>query len=657
MSYKLDYNEIGLRVGLEIHQQLDTDTKLFCSCPTKLLDDPYKNSVVIERRLRVGRSELGEVDPAALFEYRRGRVFRYVAPRESSCLVELDEEPPHDVNRDALVIALAISMALNSSPVDEIYFMRKIVVDGSNTSGFQRTAIISLGGFIDTSRGRVRIQTIALEEDSARKIGEEEGVIIYSLDRLGIPLIEISTAPDITSPEMAEETAYKIGLLMRLTGRVKRGLGTIRQDLNVSIRGGAKVEIKGVQRLELISRVVELEAYRQYRLLQLREELLRRFSNPPNISIKDLIDLTDLLRDNREKLARFLRETLERGGVAYALPLKNFRGLIGFEIGPNRRFGSELADHARAWGGVGGIIHSDELPRYGIEGDLLEKIYRSLSIDPEKDAFIIIVDSRDKVLKAFDAVIKRIYQAFYGVPEETRASNEDGTTRYMRPQPGAARMYPETDIIPVRITPDLIREASKLVPEPLEVKLERFIREHGLSKDLAESLIRSRYLALYEEFVREFSPRIPPQIIASTLVSTLKALASEGLDLSRLGEDDLREIFKALSEGRFSKELIPEILRVKITEGGEINDILSKLGVSVIDVRELEKLIDEIILKNKDDLMRRRDKAFNIVMGRVMSVVRGRIDGKIVSEIVRRRLEVFLERDNPRSAYRDPQHS
>jgi glutamyl-tRNA(Gln) amidotransferase subunit E len=638
--YRLNYSEIDLRVGLEIHQQLDTKTKLFCSCPTSLSEDPLKNSVIIERRLRVGKSELGEIDPAALFEYRRGRVFRYIAPKENTCLVELDEEPPHDVNREALIISLAIAMALNSNLVDEIYFMRKIVVDGSNTSGFQRTAIIALGGYVESSQGRVRIQTIALEEDSARKLSEENGVVTYVLDRLGIPLIEISTAPDIRSPEQAEEVAFRIGMLMRLTGKVKRGLGTIRQDLNISIKGGAKVEIKGVQRLELISKIVELEAYRQYRLLQLKEEITRRGLSEDLISDESIKDLTEIFNRYKTKLARFIRETLEKGGRAFALPLRGFKGLLGFELGPNRRFGTELADYARAWGGVGGLIHSDELPKYGIDEEVIKEIYDTLSLNKNSDAFIIIIDQRDKVLKAFDAVIKRIKQAFKGVPEETRAANEDGTTRYMRPQPGAARMYPETDILPIRVTKELIAEAMKYVPEPFDVKLKRFIEDHKISKDLAEALLRSKYLALYEELVNKFRDRVSPQLIASTLINTLKALSSEGLDTSVIEEKDLVDVFTELAQNKFSKELIPDILREKIKDPEKsISDIISKLNIKVISLEELDLLIDKVISENMEEIIKRGEKAFSFVMGKVMDQVRGRIDGKIVAERVRNKLK------------------
>ena len=636
---KIDYRELGLVVGLEIHQQLDTRAKLFCNCPTRLAQD-LEGSPVIYRRLRAGKSELGEVDPAALFEYMRGRLFEYIAPEESTCLVELDEEPPHDLNREAVSIALAIAMALGSRPVDEVHVMRKIVVDGSNTSGFQRTAIIALGGSVDDEEGSVGIRTITLEEDSARKIRESEGVVTYCLDRLGIPLIEISTAPDIHTPEQAERVAQRIGLIMRLTGRVKRGLGTIRQDLNISIRDGAKIEVKGVQRLDLISKVVALEAYRQYRLLKLRDELSRRRIDPEEISVDRVRDISSILRESK---ARFIRKTLDRGGIAAALPLKGFRGLLGWSVGGGRRFGSELADYARQWGGVGGLIHSDELPNYGIDESIVEKIYGYLGLDIGSDAFIVIVDDRDKVYRAFKAVVDRIKIAFKGVPEETRVATDDGTTRYMRPQPGAARMYPETDIPPLKIDSEILREAEKLVPEPFEVKLKRFISDHGLSSDLAKQLIRSQYLPLYEELVSRYRGSIDPQVIASTLVNTLRSLRSEGVDLSRLDDQSIDRVFQALSSGLFSKEAIPEVLRALAKDPGRsVDDIVRELGLGKISVEDLEKIVSEIVESEKKTIIERGERAFGVIMGRVMSRVRGRIDGKIVSQVVRDKIREVL---------------
>jgi glutamyl-tRNA(Gln) amidotransferase subunit E len=637
--YRLDYRELGLVVGLEIHQQLDTESKLFCSCPTKIVEN-LEGSPVIVRRLRASRSELGDIDPAALFEYQRGRMFKYIAPREVTCLVELDEEPPHMINREAVVIALAIAKALHAKPVDEIHVMRKIVVDGSNTSGFQRTAVIALGGYVEDEDGLVRIQSITLEEDSARKIGEEEGTIIYSLDRLGIPLVEISTGPDIHSPEQAERVAYKIGLLLRLTGKVKRGLGTIRQDLNISIRGGAKIEIKGVQRLELISKIVEYETYRQYRLLQLRDEIHRRGLKKEEISRESPIDATEIMGRCESKL---VRSAIQKRASALILPLKGFKDLLGWELGPGRRFGTELADYARQWGGVKGLIHSDELPGYGIDEGFLNTLYEYLKLDRSRDAFILIVDHKEKALKAFEAVIKRILEAFDGVPRETRAANEDGTTFYMRPQPGAARMYPETDVPPLVVTEQLLAEADKYVPEPVDVKMKRFVEEHKLSKELAEQIIRSRYLPLYEDLVKRYGETIQPSLIASTLINTLRSLRSECPNIDMISEETIEEAISLLSKGVFSKEALPDVIRYVCIKNVSPSKALEEMGIKKIEREELEKLIEEMVVKYRDEILKRGDKAHAYMMGRIMEAVRGRADGKEVSEILRRKLEAILK--------------
>ncbi|MEM0083549.1 MAG: Glu-tRNA(Gln) amidotransferase subunit GatE, partial [Candidatus Nezhaarchaeales archaeon] len=271
------YEELGLRVGLELHQQLNTKFKLFCSCPTTLRDD--EPDVVFIRRLRPTRSELGAVDEAALLEYEKGKTYVYQAYSDTTCLVEMDEEPPHSLNEEALDIALQVALMLKAHIPDVIQVMRKVVIDGSNTTGFQRTAVIALGGpesVIQDPDGPVHIQAICLEEDAARKIAETEDKVVFRLDRLGIPLIEISTAPEIKTPEQAQRVALKIGQLLRILGKVKRGLGTIRQDVNVSLKEGGKIEIKGVQDLELISKVIEFEVQRQLKLLEIRDKLKER---------------------------------------------------------------------------------------------------------------------------------------------------------------------------------------------------------------------------------------------------------------------------------------------------------------------------------------------------------------------------------------------
>ncbi len=636
---KYDFRSLGLKVGLEIHQQLDTRHKLFCSCPTKLVEEGDED--VFPRRLRPTRSELGEVDVAALFEWRRGRVYEYHAPREASCLVEADEEPPHELNREALEIALAVAMALNSRIVDEIHVMRKIVIDGSNTTGFQRTAIVALGGYIELPSGkRVGIQSIAVEEDAARKVAEKGRTVLYRLDRLGIPLIEISTDPDIETPEEAYETALTIGQLLRLTGRVKRGIGTIRQDLNVSIKGGVKTEIKGVQRLDLLPKIVAYEAIRQARLLEIRDELRRRGLTKEKV-LKEAVtrDVTDVFANTRSKI---VRKALKAGGRVLALKLPGFHGLLGVEVQPGRRFGTELADYARFWGGVGGIFHSDELPAYGITTEELEKVFEALNARKGVDAIVIVADDERKARKALQAVLERAAEAVEGIPRETRAALEDGTTRYMRPQPGAARMYPETDVPPVEVTPDLIERAKRIAPEHPKVKLERLVKVYGLSRDQAEQLLRDVRLDLFEKLVAEYAGKVGASFIATLFTNILRMLRHEGVDVDAVSDERIRELVDLVAKGRIPRdnETVAKLLRRVAEEPAKtVEEVAKELGVVSLPVEEVERIVDSIVAQLRDEIRAKGMRAFSKVMGRVMGVLRGKADGRLVAEIVKRRIE------------------
>ncbi|MEM1685064.1 MAG: Glu-tRNA(Gln) amidotransferase subunit GatE [Acidilobaceae archaeon] len=633
---KIDYKAIGLKVGLEIHQQIESSHKLFCNCPPELIEEEH---VVLVRRLRPTRSEVGDVDPAALFEWRRGRYYEYESPLNTSCLVEADEEPPHPLNREALVVALAVARSLGSYTPDEIYVMRKIVIDGSNTSGFQRTALVAIGGAIEVNGKIIPIETICLEEDAARKIGEEGLKVKYRLDRLGIPLIELATAPVIESPEEAREVALAIGRLLRLTGRVKRGLGTIRQDLNISIAGGAKTEIKGVQRLELIPKVVHYEVLRQLRLIELRRELLKRDLSKDSITYNP-VDLTSKLARSSSKI---LRRAVENGGVILGIKIPKMKGLLGFELMPGRRFGTELADYARFWAGVSGIIHSDELPGYGITGEEVNVVYETLNADPSIDAFIIVADIREKALKALSTIVDRIRVAFDGVPEETRAANEDGTTRYMRPRPGAARMYPETDIPPVKVTAELISEADKIKPEPLNVKLERLISKYGLSRELALEVLMDIRLDLIESLIEKYHERVQPSIIASIFVVTLRGLRGKGLDIEIITDKHLEEIVSYIAEGLIAKEA-SELILEEIAKNPQltVREAIEKLGLRAVSEAEAEAVIDEIIREYIEEVKKRGLKATSLIIGKAMGKLRGKIDGRRVAEIAREKIEKII---------------
>ncbi|ADV65175.1 Glu-tRNA(Gln) amidotransferase subunit GatE [Desulfurococcus mucosus] len=632
---EINYREIGLKVGLEIHVQLDTARKLFCKCPTTLSD--AQGVPEFTRYLRPAKSETGEVDAAALLEWRKSKRYEYEAPQESSCLVEADEEPPHEISEEALLTALAVARAMNMRIIDEIHVMRKIVIDGSNVSGFQRTALVAVNGFILDEDGKIGIQTLCLEEDAARKISESEDATRYRIDRLGIPLIEVATAPDIYDPEQAMRVALKIGQLIRLTGRAKHGLGTIRQDLNISIRGGAKVEVKGVQHLYLIPKVVENEALRQLRLLGLRDELVKRGVRPEDI-VFNIVDVTEVFKNTASKIIRRVLST--PGGGVYAVVLPGFKGLLGMELQPGRRFGTELADYARVWGGVGGIFHTDELPNYGITEEEVRALYGKTHASPDRDAIVIVADASEKAVEALKAVVERARMALTGVPEETRAANPDGTTRYMRPRPGSARMYPETDIPPIYVTPELVSKAGELVPEPPERKLERFVREHGLSVELAKAILGDLRLDLYEKLVKKYSGRIPASVIASTLVNVIPSLRRDGVPVENIDDDSIEGVLDMVARGAVAKEAIPEILAgVARNPGKLVEDIVRELGLSTVSLEELDKLIDEAIARNREKIEARREKAFQIIMSEVMKTARGKVDGGLVAERVKEKLK------------------
>jgi glutamyl-tRNA(Gln) amidotransferase subunit E len=621
----IDYKLIGLKVGLEIHQQLDTKYKLFCRCPTVIQTKPP--DYVFRRILKPTQSELGEIDRAAVFEAEKSKVFVYHSFYDSSCMVEHDEEPPHPINEEAVDIALIVSLTLNALPVDEIHVMRKIVIDGSNTCGFQRTAIIALGGYISDVEGDIPIQTVVLEEDAARKIEENSGEVRYSLDRLGIPLIEIATAPVISTPQQAQRVAFKIGQLLRMTGRVKRGIGTIRQDLNVSITGGAKTEIKGVQELEIISKCVEYEVQRQLTLLKIRDELLNR--GVENKLVFNPIDVTSIFTNTK---CRIIRDAVSSNGRVYALKLPSFKGILKIEVQPKRRFGTELSDRAKALAGVNGIFHTDELPAYGITEDEVKRLLEAVSASQD-DAVVFVASQEHKALKALKAVYERCIEALKGVPEETRAANSDGTTYYTRPRPGAARLYPETDIPPLAITKERIERLKTLIPETPERKFERFTKVLKLSSKLAQEILNSYYLPLFERIVSKYN--VNPTIVASTLTSTLTSLRRDGVNIDLISDERFEEIFKLLQDGIIAKESIPDIIRFLSADiNRNVIDIVREKNLFAMPREKVEEVIREMVLKNINVIAERKGKAVDLLIGQAMKTLRGKVDGGVVRDLI-----------------------
>ncbi len=627
---KIDYHKIGLKAGLEIHQQLDTRTKLFCKCPTTLRDKK-ESTLTFKRYQRASKSEMGEVDKAALEEEKYSRTFIYKG-YESTCLVENDEQPPGELNQGAIDVSLEVALLLNMNPVDEIHTMRKIVIDGSNTCGFQRTALVAMGGGIETEEGFVGVDSLSLEEDAAQKIETEGEAVVYSLDRLGIPLVEIGTAPDIRTVEQARKVAEHLGMILRSTGKVKRGLGTIRQDINVSIEGGARVELKGVQNLRLIGKIVENEVVRQTNLIELREELKRRGAEVER-TIEDLSSVFDRTASNVIK---------EAGGNVSGVCLRGFSGILGTELQPERRFGSELADFANKYGV--GLMHTDELPAYGITAEEVEHLKRTFDAT-EADCVVIVVAERERAEKALKAVLSRAEEAMRGVPKETRRALPNGSSAYMRPLPGASRMYPETDVPPVEIDEQKLKQIKSKLPETFEHRKERYMEKFGLNDELADKISRNSNFGLFERIMKSYE-NIPATLVVRTLTDTLAELTQEieaDIDIENLGDRHFMELFKRLSANAFGKEAVPDILNFLANQPEKsVERAIDEIGLGV-DKGEVEVLIADIVSQKKKFIREKRERAVGPLMGIVMKELRGKVDGKVINKMLEEKVKEVLE--------------
>lgn len=630
----MDYRKLGLTVGIEIHQELATQHKLFCNCPPELNKEGF--DFTFTRKLRPAQSELGEIDPAALFEFLKGKTIIYEADHKTTCLVEMDEEPPGPMDTEALDIALTFALMTKGIPVDEVQVMRKTVVDGSNTGGFQRTSVVSLGGELEVDGEIYHIEQVAVEEDAARKISEDGNTITYRLDRLGIPLIEITTAPEMHTPEEVYNVAKRIGGILRATGMVRRGLGTIRQDVNVSIMNGAIIEVKGAQDLGMISTIVEYEAQRQGTLVEIQEELNLRGIKKEDLP-KDLVNVSELFKNTESKI---LLGALKKKGAVYAVKLKGFNGLTGKELCPNRRLGTEMSDHAKFMGGVRGIFHTDELPGYSITEEEVAELRNHVGAEAG-DAVVIVADEESKCIAALTAVVDRAVQALEGVPAETRSANPDGTTRFTRPRPGAARMYPETDVKPTQITPEKIKSLTDELPDMPEVQLEKFKKTHDLNEKLATQVMDSDYLEVFEELAKE---GLSTTLLAVTLTEDLTKVRRDGVPVENLTAEGIKDVFKLVKDGSVVKESAVDMLVYLAKNPGQgVQQAVTKLGLEMMGEDEVKKLVKETVAEKSDMVQERGMKAMGPLMGIIMGKVRGKASPQQVNKLLNDAIRALIE--------------
>ncbi|MDP7445922.1 MAG: Glu-tRNA(Gln) amidotransferase subunit GatE [Candidatus Thalassarchaeaceae archaeon] len=659
---------LGFMCGLEVHQQLATD-KLHSRMPSELydfkLEDIPKDWNRSNRKLRASEGEGGKIDVAARFEQMRNRAFEYVQTPNSG-LIELDEAPPRKHDASAVEASLMVAAMMDAKPIPNLQAMRKTVVDGSNTSGFQRTTLIATRGRIDTDSGEVGIDLISLEEDSARKLGtiasDYGETVFYTLDRLGVPLVEVATAPDVKSPEHAKQTAIALGRLLRDTRQVRRGLGSIRQDLNVSIACGDRVEIKGCQDLDWIPGIIRLEMARQLHFYRLANELRKEASLPPlppdraddSIPSENRValaassrislvvhDLTEVFGDCESAM---VRNSLDQGATVHGVGLAGFSGKIGIKAEDANgaqlpRLGRELASAAKL-AGVAGIFHSDELPDYGISTEEVDSVRSRLSLN-ESDAFALCVAPAWQAELALESVVNRVRLAFHRIPREVRnvvirkGQPDDGTTTAMRPLPGEARMYPETDIPLLEITSehwDAIR--GNLPPTTAERKAR--LQGHDLSSNQIEALLNGELDDLLFEGM-EGELNLPGKAWASALLEygtrNVGALAV-AIHLREIGAMT-REGIETLVEAAETED-IQSLMRWMSEEA------ISR-GFTPADSGAVEAAVDAAIDESTDLVRDRGMGAVGPLMGIVMQKLGGSADGKTVSEVLREKIREITE--------------
>jgi len=631
----IDYQALGLKSGLEIHQQLATERKLFCRCKASYVSGPHDGEIL--RHMRPTLSELGEYDGTALMEFKTKKNVTYQVFNGHVCTYEFDDTPPFPLNQEALDIVIHLCLLFGCSLVNEVHVSRKQYLDGSIPTGFQRTMIVGIEGSVPFDEAgaarRVRIIQCALEEDACREVSDRGHDITFRTDRLSIPLTEVVTYPDMHTPEEVRMAAQKLGRWMRSTGLVRRGPGATRQDVNVSVEGGTRVEIKGVPKLDWIPGLVHTEALRQWSLLELRRTLGSR-----GITVDDLrtssMDATELLAGTG---CGPIAAALSAGGRVGAVLVGGFRDVLAHPTQEGRTFSDELAGRVRVIAcldGTPNLLHTDQLPAHGMSVGEGEAVRAALEADPD-DAVIFTWGPAVDVKTAIEEIVIRCRDALEGVPGETRQAFPDGTTDFERILPGPDRMYPDTDVTPTVIEDTRVeRIRGELAPVPDVV--EATATGAGVHPQVARLLgVHPRR----EDFLYAVGKGADPVATAHVVVETLKALRRRGVPVDGIPGPELREALVSLGDHGVPVDFVPRVLtRMATGNGASFKDALDDLGVDPIDGRAAESLVLDAIRDTRLD-MGDEPPSVDAFMGMAMSRLRGRMEGDEVYRLLMRCLE------------------
>lgn len=566
------YSKLGFKCGLEVHQQLKTEKKLFCHCPAGRYHDHRDYDAEIVRHMRPTLSELGEYDGTALMEFKTRKVVIYRIQNETTCTYEIDDTPPFLLNRQAVEIAMEVALLLKCNIVGEFHITRKQYLDGSIPTGFQRTGILGIEGEIPLKQKKIRIIQLSVEEDSCREVSDVGHTRIYSTDRLGMPLIETVTYPEMLTPDEAAEAAQYIRFLARSTGKVRTGIGAAREDVNVSITGGTRVEIKGVAHIAWIPELVHNEAFRQKALLEIRAEMNRRSGDGRDWKIvAKEVDAADLGCD-----FALLRDVQKGKLQLWAVNLPGFRGILSHFTQPGKIFADEISERLKVIACLEkpNMLHSEELePVLGApDRDLIRKLLKS----GENDAQVLFWAAADDVKTALETIEERCRLAFLGVPNETRKGLDDGRTIFERVLPGPDRMYPDTDSAPIPVEEELIERVRAAMPPEVCQRLAQF-REWRVPTDTFAFLLRHNLAPLLETISADFG--VEPRFAAVILGHNLKNLFGRKPAFAAFDRRRLVDLFGFVCAQKLEREIVKAMLPLVVEHPSmDFQSVLTTLG-------------------------------------------------------------------------------
>ena len=629
-----DYDRIGFMSGLEVHQQLKTKEKLFCHCPAGIYHHNNDYDAELIRHMRPTLSELGEYDGTALMEFKTRKEIIYQINNTTACTYEVDDTPPFKIDREALEYAIEISLASKLNIVGEVHITRKQYLDGSIPTGFQRTAIIGVNGEIQLKNKKVRLIQLSIEEDSCREISDIGHQRVYKTDRLGMPLIETVTYPDMVNPQEVMEANNYIRFLNRSTNRVRTGIGTGRQDVNVSCRGGSRVEIKGVSHTKWIPALTHNEAFRQWALLHIRELLLKHFPDPEQWKMQhSRIDMRDF------KISCPPNKYLEKmKSRAYAVNLPGFKNILSHFTQPGKCFANEISDRLKVIACIEkpNMVTSEDLDNLLDKADI--KALQDLFNAGENDAQIIFWSPPGDVDTAIETIEERCRIAFKEVPKETRKSFADGTTIFERVLPGADRMYPDTDSPPIPLEDDYIKQLEKRIPSEVAERYQQ-MKKWEIPEDTYFYILKNNLYPDIERIVREFGYN--PRFVGTFFGHTLKHQEGQRKRHPDFTFEKIYGLFRFLHRNdlheNLAKKMLPMVYQYPKMD---FESILTSIKFKKRTIEELVAPVDYLLEKFREiKISDKEEVTTQWIMGQLHKQAIGNISLGELKEMIEEKLK------------------